>query len=160
MLLRREGVALNRKKTHRLPRQNFCICAPKKRRKRAKADTPATWAPTRPHQLWTADFVHATLACGRAFRTLNVMDGASRQALALEADTSLSAHRVVRVLEEQRLLHGTPLALRLDNGPEFRSLALGEWAHGHGVELHFIEPGKPTQNGHIESFNGPCETSA
>ena len=154
VLLRREGFALNRKKTHRIYRQEKLHLRPKKRRKRAKGEAPATWVPTRPHQLWTADFVHDTLACGRAFRTLNVMDGASRVALAIEADTSLSAQRVVRVLEEQRLLHGAPLALRLDNGPEFRSLALDEWAHGHGVELHFIEPGKPTQNGHIESFNG------
>lgn len=154
VLLRREDFTLNLKKTHRLYRQEKLHLRPKKRCFRRKGEPVVALVPVRAHQLWTLDFIHDTLACGRPFRTLNVMDGASRLALAIEADTSLSAHRVVRVLEELRVIHGAPQALRLDNGPEFRSLALDEWARKHGVELHFTQPGKPTQNAHIESFNG------
>ena len=154
VLLRREGETLNLKKTRRLYREEKLHLRPKKRRIRRKGEPVVALVPVRAHQLWTLDFIHDTLACGRAFRTLNVMDGASRTALAIEADTSLSAHRVVRVLEELRVVHGAPQALRLDNGPEFRSLALDAWARKYGVELHFTQPGKPTQNAHIESFNG------
>lgn len=154
VLLRREDVVINRKKTHRLYREERLHLRPKKKRGKRSGTASKIAAPVRAHQLWTLDFVHDTLACGRSFRALNVMDAWSRQALAIEADTSLSAKRVVRVLEEQRVIHGAPAALRLDNGPEFRSFDLEEWAAKHGVELHFIEPGKPSQNGHIESFNG------
>jgi len=154
VLLRREGETLNLKKTRRLYREEKLHLRPKKRRYKRQGEPVKALIAVRAHQLWTLDFIHDTLACGRAFRTLNVMDGASRAALAIEADTSLSAHRVVRVLEELRIIHGAPQALRLDNGPEFRSLALEEWARKHGVELHFTQPGKPTQNAHIESFNG------
>lgn len=149
VLLRREDFALNLKKTHRLYREEKLHLRPKKRRLKRKGEPVAALVPVRAHQLWTLDFIHDTLACGRPFRTLNVMDGASRLALSIEADTSLSAHRVVRVLEELRIIHGAPQALRLDNGPEFRSLALQEWARKHGVELHFTQPGKPTQNAHL-----------
>ncbi len=154
VLLLREGETLNRKKTHRLYREEKLHLRPKKRRIRRKGEPVAALVPVRAHQLWTLDFIHDTMACGRPFRTLNVMDGASRQAPAIEADTSLNAHRVVRVLEELRVIYGAPQALRLDNGPEFRNLTLDEWARKHGIELHFTQPGKPTQNAHIESFNG------
>ncbi len=154
VLLRREEFTLNLKKTHRIYREEKLHLRPKKRRLKRKGEAVVALVPVRAHQLWTLDFIHDTLACGRPFRTLNVMDGASRLALSIEADTSLSAHRVVRVLEELRVIHGAPQALRLDNGPEFRSLALDEWARKHDVELHFTQPGKPTQNAHIESFNG------
>ena len=149
VLLRRQGETLNLKKTRRLYREETLHLRPKKRRVKRQGEPVKALIAVRAHQLWTLDFIHDTLACGRPFRTLNVMDGASRAALAIEADTSLSAHRVVRVLEELRTIHGAPQALRLDNGPEFRSLALEEWARKHGVELHFTQPGKPTQNAHL-----------
>ena len=78
----------------------------------------------------------------------------TRQCLAQEVDTSLTAKRVVRVLEQVQQRHGTPQLIRVDNGSEFRSKALDLWASLNKVKLEFIEPGKPTQNGQIESFNG------
>ena len=93
VLLRREEFTLNLKKTHRLYREEKLHLRPKKRRlKRKKGEPIAALIAVRAHQLWTLDFIHDTLACGRPFRTLNVMDGASRLALSIEADTSLSAH--------------------------------------------------------------------
>ena len=100
------------------------------------------------------DFVHDRLSDGRFFRTLNMIDAFSRECLAMETDTSLGGERVVRVLDQQLQGRRAPQPLRIDNGPEFRSEALDRWAKQKGVTLFFIEPGKPMQNGHIESFNG------
>lgn len=100
------------------------------------------------------DFVHDNLACGRAFRALNIMDDWNREALAIEADTCLNGKRVVRVLDDLVERRGKPQRLRMDNGPEFRGMELDQWAYQNKVALHFIEPGKPTQNGTMESFNG------
>ncbi len=90
---------------------------------------------------------------GRRFRTFNVVDDFNREALAIEVDFSLTAERVVRVLERIAAVRGYPLKLRTDNGPEFIAVALADWAEQHGVTLEFIKPGKPMQNGFIERFN-------
>ena len=100
------------------------------------------------------DFVHDYLADGRRLRTLNIVDAFTRECLAIEVDTSLPAARVVRVLDRLVWQYGLPEALRIDNGPEFISSTLDRWAFQHGVALHFIQPGKPVQNAHVESFNG------
>jgi putative transposase len=110
--------------------------------------------PTQANQVWTRDFTHAQLASGRKFRTLNLMDGYTREALAIEADTALPGARVVRVLAAVARQGGYPEAIQVDHGPEFVGRVVDQWAFEHGAELHFIEPGKPTQNAHIESFNG------
>ena len=89
-----------------------------------------------------------------AIRTLNIVDCFSREALAVEVDTSLTGQRVVRVLQRLLETRGKPQVIQVDNGPEFTGRALDEWAHKNHIKLHFIEPGKPTQNGVIESFNG------
>jgi len=155
VLLRREGWIINRKKTQRLYREEGLHLRPKNKRRRVTSNTRVLpSAPTGPNQLWVLDFVHDSLAGGRSFRALNIMDGWSREALCIEADTSLTGKRVVRVLEELVQVRGKPQFLQMDNGPEFRGLEVDQWAYRNGVKLHFIEPGKPTQNGHIESFNG------
>ena len=91
--------------------------------------------------------------CGRRFRTFNVVDDFKREALAIEIDLGLPAQRVIRVLERVALFRGYPEKLRVDNGPEFISLALADWAEENNVMLDFIQPGKPTQNSYIERFN-------
>ena len=93
------------------------------------------------------------LFCGRRFRTLNIVDDFSREALAIEIDVGLSAERVQRVLDRVVAWRGYPSKLRMDNGPEFISTTLADWAEEHTVELEFIQPGKPTQNAYIERFN-------
>lgn len=100
------------------------------------------------------DFVHDTLVDGRKFRTFNVVDTYTRECLVIEVDTSLTGKRVTQVLERLVAVYGAPASITVDNGPEFISRAMDEWAYLRGVELRFIQPGKPTQNGYVESFNG------
>lgn len=100
--------------------------------------------------------MHDALVCGRRFRTFNVVDDFNREALPIEIDLNLPALRVVRVLDRIAANRGYPVMLRMDNGPEFISLALAEWAELHAVKLEFIQPGKPTQNAFIERFNRIC----
>jgi putative transposase len=90
---------------------------------------------------------------GRRFRTFNVIDDFNREALAVEIDTGISAVRVIRILDQIAAWRGLPTCLRFDNGPEFTALAVAEWAQENGVQLAFIKPGKPMQNGFIERFN-------
>ena len=104
--------------------------------------------------MWTMDYTHDELAGGRKFRTLNLMDGYTREALRIELDTSLPGLRVVRILESLRERRGTPAAIQVDNRTEFTSRVVDKWAYQNQVALHFIERGKPTQNALIESFNG------
>jgi putative transposase len=154
VLLRREGHAVNPKRVYRLYRQEGLAVRRRKRKRVAVAARVPLELPTRPDQLWTMDFTQDALASGRKFRTLNLMDGYTREALAIEVDTSLPGARVVRVLAQLRETRGVPERIRVDNGTEFTSRVADLWAYEQGVELHFIEPGKPTQNAYIESFNG------
>ncbi|WP_460213346.1 IS3 family transposase, partial [Escherichia coli] len=110
------------------------------------------------NQRWSVDFMHDALICGRRFRTFNIVDDFNREALSIEIDLNLPAQRVVRVLDRIAANRGYPVMLRMDNGPEFISLALAEWAEKHTVQLEFIQPGKPTQNAFIERFNRTYRT--
>ena len=100
------------------------------------------------------DFIHARLANGRRFKSLTIVDDYSRESPAIEMDTSIPGARVVRTLNRLKETRGIPKVIVTDNGPEFISKALDEWAYANGVKLDFIDPGKPTQNAFIESFNG------
>jgi putative transposase len=152
--LRLEGWHLNHKRTYRLDKEEELDLRPK-HRKRLKSERRGPLAQAAVvNEIWTMDFTSDKLCDGRSFRMLNVIDVFTRRCLSIETDTSLSSERVVRVLEKLVQQHGKPKLLQIDNGPEFRSHKLDQWAHKEGVQLHFIDPGKPTQNGHIESFNG------
>ena len=105
------------------------------------------------NQCWSMDFMHDSLICGRRFRTFNVVDDFNREALAIEVDLKLPAPRVIRVLDRVAAWRGYPLKIRMDNGPEFVSSAVADWAEEHEIELEFIQPGKPTQNSYVERFN-------
>lgn len=105
------------------------------------------------NQIWSMDFMSDSVVSGRRFRTFNVMDDCSREALAIEIDTSLSAKRVIRTLERIIEDRGKPAILRSDNGPEFTSKDLEIWCKDQEITLQFIQPGKPMQNGFIERFN-------
>lgn len=145
---------VNHKRVYRLYREEGLAMRRRKRKRfRAEARVPLA-LPKTANEVWTMDYTHDELASGRKFRTLNLMDGYTREALAIEVDTSLPGLRVVRVLERLRERRGTPAAMQVDNGTEFTSRVVDQWAYQHGVALHFIERGKPTQNAFIESFNG------
>jgi len=105
------------------------------------------------NNIWSMDFMSDSVVSGRRFRTFNVMDDCSREALAIEIDTSLSSKRVIRTLERIIEDRGKPAILRSDNGPEFTSKDLELWCQDNEITLQFIQPGKPMQNGFIERFN-------
>ena len=155
VLLRREGMTINAKRVYRLYRQEGLTVRRRRRRKvvsRPRGEGLA--ALMQRNERWSMDFVSDTLASGRTFRTLNVVDDFTRECLAIEVDTSLSGCRVTRVLERLLRRRGRPELIVTDNGPEFAGRAVDQWAYGRGVPLHFIDPGKPVQNAYIESFNG------
>jgi putative transposase len=112
----------------------------------------------RPFEGWTLDFVHDRLFGGRAFRTLSMEDEFSRTGLALEMSFSFPSRSVIAVLDDVAAIYGYPKYLRIDNGTELTSKIMQLWSEEHDVELLFIQPGKPTQNAYIESFNGRVRT--
>jgi putative transposase len=155
VMLLREGWAINRKRVYRVYRELGLAVRRKKRKRVAQANRLPRIVPIAADIQWSMGFMRDTLACGRTFRTLNVVDDATRECLAIEVDTSITGLRTARVLDEIAQRRGSyPSRLVLDNGPECTSKALDQWAYEHGVELAFIRPGKPIENCFVESFNG------
>ena len=155
VLLLREGWRINRKRVYRVYRELGLAVRRKKRKQVAQANRLPRVVPIAADIQWSMDFMRDTLASGRVFRTLNVVDDATRECLAIEVDTSLSGERVGRVLDAVVRRRGAyPNRLVLDNGPECTSKALDRWAYERGVTLVFIRPGKPIENCFVESFNG------
>jgi putative transposase len=153
-LLRREGWRVNHKAVHRIYVEEGLQVRRRKRKRLARALRRPMLVPQAPNERWSMDFQHDLLATGQRVRTLNIVDDFSRECPAIEVDTSLPGVRVVRVLERLAETRGLPHEIILDNGPEMIGKVLDQWAWRNGVRLHFIDPGKPTQNAFIESFNG------
>ncbi len=153
-LLRRSGEVVNPKRVYRLYQLEGLAVRRKKRKKLARAAVPEVAALTAPNERWNMDFMEDSVARGRKLRTLNVLDEYSRECQAIEVDTALSGVRVCRALDQLVSRRGAPRQITVDNGPEHTSVALGEWAENHGVDLRFSRPGKPTENAFVESFNG------
>jgi putative transposase len=124
-----------------------------KRRLPARVKLPLS-APDAPNKMWSIDFMSDSLADGRKYRLLNVIDDFNRESLVIEPDTSLPARRVIRVLDRIVDQRGKPANIRVDNGPEFICHLLQQWCEKHQITLHYIQPGKPTQNAYIERKNG------
>ena len=155
--LRREGFRVNPKRVLRLYREERLMLRKKPRKKLVSAaPREKSTPPSLPNRRWSMDFMRDTLADGRPFRTLNVLDDGSREALRIEVDFCLTGERVARALDQVAADRGLAEEIVVDNGPEFASKALHAWAYRRGVKLHFIDPGKPVQNAFIESFNGTC----
>lgn len=154
VLLRREFGPVNHKRIERLYREEGLQLPRRRKRRRRGVTRVPLESPQRPYERWSMDFIHDSLASGRRFRVLSVLDDFSRQCLALEVDTSLSGERVTRVLDQVMLRHGKPSVLVTDNGPEFTSRAMLRWAGAREIAMHYIEPGKPVQNAFVESFHG------
>jgi putative transposase len=147
------GDPLNVKRVYRLYLEEG-LSVRRKKRKRLVWDRAVEPRLTGPNQEWAMDFVTDGLATGRMVRILTVVDAYTRECLALEADFSLGSGRVTRVLERAIAERGRPEQVRSDNGPEFTSRRILGWAEDWKVGLVHIQPGKPMQNGHVESFNG------
>lgn len=154
ILLKRENININHKKTERLYREEG-LSIRKRKKKRLKS------CPRLPlnrsmgiNDIWTMDFLSDSLCSGRKFRTLNILDTFNRECLAIEVDTSIPGKRVTKVLDRIITYRGKPSTIVCDNGPEFTSVAFDQWAYENNVQLSFINPGKPVENAFIESFNG------
>ena len=148
-----KGFKWNHKRVYRIYRElelNLRI----KPRKRIKRDKPeALSVPMAINQIWSMDFMSDTLTDGRSIRTFNVVDDYNREGLNIDVDLSMPAQRVIQSLERLIEWRGKPKAIRCDNGPEYISQALRDWAQAMDIKLMYIQPGKPTQNAYIERFN-------
>jgi putative transposase len=154
-MLRREGFVDNHKRIERIYREEGLQVRRRRRGKKRYVATVRVDHPVEhPDDRWALDFVHDSFLDGRRFRVFNGIDHRTRECLVSYPGLSIGGAGVVAILEELADLGRKPRELQLDNGPEFRSRALLRWCQDNGVELRFITPGKPTQNGHIESLNG------
>ena len=154
VLLLREGWEINRKRTYRVYHAAGLMVRRRKRKRIAGVERLEKVIVTAPNSSWSMDFVSDGFVDGRRLRCLNIVDDFTKECLAIEVDTSLPGRRVVDVLERLAETRGLPKSVTVDNGPEFISKALDEWAYRKQLQLRFIEPGKPQQNAYIESFNG------
>jgi putative transposase len=154
ILLRREGLHLNHKKSRRLYAEEHLQVRRRGGRKRALGTRAPLALSHGPNQRWSLDFLHDQLNDGRRFRILAILDDFTRECLALVADTSLSGLRVGRELDAIIAERGKPIACVSDNGTKLTSMAILRWSEETGVDWHYIAPGKPQQNAFIESFNG------
>jgi len=153
VLLEREGEHVNHKRVHRIYREAGLALRRKKRKHCVRTSAPlGTY--TEANQEWALDFVHDVTASGRSIRVLNVIDAYTRESLAMEVDTSFAGLRLTRVLDGIIAERGLPQAIRCDNGPELTSRHFLSWNLERKINLIHTEPGKPTQNGYVESFNG------
>lgn len=152
-LLRREGLQVNRKRVQHVYREAGLHVRQRPRKRVALERVPKPEVRT-PNERWSMDFVTDALADGRRFRSLTVVDDATRECPLIEMERSLPAERVIAALDLIARGRGYPRAIVCDNGPEFRSEAMEQWTDQHGITLAYIAPGKPVQNAFIESFNG------
>jgi putative transposase len=155
VLLKREGFTDNHKRIERIYREEGLQVIRRKRKRTSRSKRVRTIeVPSCPNERWSMDFIHDCMAGGRRFRCLTIVDDFTREAVHIEVGVSLSGEHVTRVLDYLAWARGLPSEIVLDNGPEFTSLAMDQWAHQNSVSLDFIQPGKPSQNAFIESFNG------
>ena len=154
ILLEREGVHMNKKKLFRLYKEEGLAVRRRRGRKRATGTRAPMALPNAPNQRWSLDFVADAFSWGRRFRILCIVDDFTREALALVVDTSIGGHRMARELDALIARRGRPAMIVSDNGTEMTSRAMLEWTNRTGVNWHYIAPGKPTQNGFVESLNG------
>lgn len=155
VLLRREGWKVNHKRVHRIyVEEKLAVRKRRKWQRLVSVPRESRLTANQANQIWSMDFLSDALVSGRRLRALNIVDEYTREALAIEVDTSLPGLRVVRVLEQLREHGRKPQQIVTDHGPEFAGKVLDQWAHENGVELRFITPGRPAENCYIESFNG------
>jgi putative transposase len=155
VLLRRDGLVVNHKRVWRIYREAGLSVKRQKRKRLVRIGAPMEVL-SAANQQWALDFASDAIATGRAIRVLSIIDAFTRECLALEVDTSFASQRVTRVLEQIIAVRGLPRSIRCDNGPEFTSRHFLAWCIEKRIHLVHIQPGRPMQNGHVESFTGSC----
>jgi putative transposase len=154
VLLRRDGWRVNAKRIYRLYTEEGLFVRTKIRRRATRRHRVPLAVSTTPNQRWSMDFMSERVTDGRWFRILTVVDQFTRECLCLLADQSLTGEKVAQALEPIVTQRGAPRSITVDNGSEFASRVMDAWAYRQGIQLDFIRPGKPVENGFIESFNG------
>ncbi len=154
VLLNREGWDVNTKRIYRIYVEEGLMVRTKERKKAAVKPRVPLGTAMRPNERWSMDFVHDRLADGRWFRVLTVVDQFTRECPLLVTDQTLNGTKVAAALDRALRLRKKPVSITVDNGTEFASRTLEAWAYQRGIQLDFIRPGKPVENGYIESFNG------
>jgi putative transposase len=154
VLLRRDGWRVTAKRIYRLYTEEGLMVRTNHRTKAAGRHRVPQAVATAPNQRWSMDFMSARVADGRWFRILTVVDQFTRECLCLVADQSLTGEKGAEALEPVVIHRGAPRSITVDNGSEFASRVRDAWAYRHGIHLDLIRPGKPVENGFIESFNG------
>ncbi len=152
-MMKREGLVINHKRTERIYKEeglSLKIRRRKKRASRARVEIPRA---EKRNELWALDFMHDSMGQGRKLRILTMIDTYTKECHRIEVDRSIGGRRVTEVLSEISSMQGLPENIVVDNGPEFISNAMDEWAYTREVTLHFIRPGKPVDNAFMESFN-------
>jgi len=153
LLTTRQGFEASIGRVQRLYREEGLVVR-RQKRKRLKGIATVNPSISRPNQEWALDFVSDAISTGRALRALTMVDSYTRECPAIEVDTGISSRQVTRTLERVIAERGAPASLRCDNGPEFTSRHFLAWCAQKKIELVHIQPGKPMQNGYVESFNG------
>ncbi len=151
--LRAEGYKWNRKRVLRIYRKLGLVKRRKTRKRINRGYTTSLVQPLEANLSWSMDFMSDSLEDGRRVRVLNVIDDYNRESLAIECSISMPSERVTRILDELIELRGKPYSIRTDNGPEFTSHHYVDWSKQKGIRNHYIQPGKPNQNGYVERFN-------
>lgn len=154
IMLRDEGEPSGINRIYRLYREEGLTVRKRRARRKAIGTRTPILVEAKINARWSLDFVHDQFAKGRRFRILNIVDDVTRECLAAIPDTSISGKRVARELTTLISLRGKPAMIVSDNGTEFTSNAILSWTNDHAVDWHYIAPGRPMQNGYIESFNG------
>ena len=151
--LRNDGHKWNHKRTYRVYTEMKLNLRSKRRKRLPRREKHALLQPLTPNLHWSMDFMQDNLSDGKKFRVLNIIDDFNREGLAIVPSKSITSQRVITELENLKVWRGLPEKIRVDNGPEFIAERLSDWCKDNNVELTFIQPGKPAQNGYIERFN-------
>lgn len=154
--LRREGCLWNHKRVYRIYCKLKLNIRRRIRKRLPKRVREPLAVPSMPDISWSMDFMSDSLYSGRRFRVLNILDDFNRECVEMEIGTSISSQRVIRVLDRLKQQGRKPQQIRVDNGPEFLAGVFQHWCQVNNVKIHYIQPGKPMQNGYIERFNGSC----
>ena len=152
--LRQQGVLVNHKRVERLYSEAQLQMPKRKRKKIPLGERQPLIRPQQADQVWSMDFVFDRSADGRTIKCLTIVDDATHQCVGIVAERAIGGSALTRILDKMHITRGLPQVIRTDNGKEFCGRAMLSWAHGHGVKLRLIEPGKPNQNAYVESFNG------